>query len=173
MLCAHILRGLLTATGAINRDASEVILRDMDQIDQNHTTTNGCDGVSNHQPRDCLLNRLFRHKSKRHQSTASLAFVWGIHRGPVNSPHKWPVTQKMFPFDDAIIYNNANRERIARGVLLIMIYSLHFIEHGMPNYFIHAPDISYSQSPKYENRKTQTNCVLNKRDILQWNDACN
>ena len=36
----------------------------------------------------------------KHQSSASLAFVWGIHRGPVNSPHKWPVTRKMFPFDD-------------------------------------------------------------------------
>ena len=27
----------------------------------------------------------------------------GIHRGPVNSPHKWPVTRKMFPFDDVIM----------------------------------------------------------------------
>ena len=32
-----------------------------------------------------------------------MAFVWGIHRGPVNSPHKWPVTRKMFPFDDVIM----------------------------------------------------------------------
>ena len=40
----------------------------------------------------------------KHQSSASLAFVWGIHRGPVNSPHKWPVTRKMFPFDDVIVY---------------------------------------------------------------------
>ena len=39
----------------------------------------------------------------KHQSTASLAFVWGIHRGPVNSPHKWPVTRNMFPFDDVIM----------------------------------------------------------------------
>ena len=37
------------------------------------------------------------------QSSASLAFVWGIHRRPVNSPHKWPVTRKMFPFDDVIM----------------------------------------------------------------------
>ena len=36
----------------------------------------------------------------KHQSSASLAFVWGIHPGPVNSPHKWPVTRKMFPFDE-------------------------------------------------------------------------
>ena len=41
----------------------------------------------------------------KHQSSASLAFVWGIHRGPVNSPHKWPVTRKMFPFDDVIMEN--------------------------------------------------------------------
>ena len=39
----------------------------------------------------------------KHQSSASLAFVWGIHRGPVNPPHKWPVTRKMFPFDDVIM----------------------------------------------------------------------
>ena len=40
---------------------------------------------------------------RKHQSAASLAFVWRIHRGPVNSPHKWPVTRKMFPFDDVIM----------------------------------------------------------------------
>ena len=39
----------------------------------------------------------------KHQSSTSLAFVWGIHRGPVNSPHKWPVTRKMLPFDDVIM----------------------------------------------------------------------
>ena len=43
---------------------------------------------------------------RKHQSSASLAFVWGIHRGPVNSPHKWPVTRKMFPFDDVIMLYN-------------------------------------------------------------------
>ena len=39
----------------------------------------------------------------KHQSSASLAFVWEIHRWPVNFPHKWPVTRKMFPFDDVIM----------------------------------------------------------------------
>ena len=33
---------------------------------------------------------------RKHQSSASLAFVWGNHRGPVNSPHKWTVTRKCF-----------------------------------------------------------------------------
>ena len=40
---------------------------------------------------------------RKHKSSASLAFVRGIHRRPVNSPHKWPVTRKMFPFDDVIM----------------------------------------------------------------------
>ena len=39
----------------------------------------------------------------KHQSSASLAFVRGIHRRPVNSPHKWPVTRKTSPFDDVIM----------------------------------------------------------------------
>ena len=41
----------------------------------------------------CLLNRLFERRSRKHQSSASLAFVWGIHLG---SPHKWPVMRKCF-----------------------------------------------------------------------------
>ena len=40
---------------------------------------------------------------RKHESFASLAFVWGIHRWPVNSSHKWPVTRKMISFDDVII----------------------------------------------------------------------
>ena len=40
---------------------------------------------------------------RKHQSSASLAFVRGIHRWPVNSPHKGPVTRKMFPLDGVIM----------------------------------------------------------------------
>ena len=40
---------------------------------------------------------------RKHQSPASLAFMRRIHRWPVNSPYKGPVTRKMFPFDDAIM----------------------------------------------------------------------
>ena len=39
----------------------------------------------------------------KHQSPASLAFCVGNSPGPVNSPHKGPVTRKMFPFDDVIM----------------------------------------------------------------------
>ena len=50
---------------------------------------------------------------RKYQSSASLAFVWGSHQWPVNSPHKWPVTRKMFPFDD-VIMDNMGCNRIAR-----------------------------------------------------------
>ena len=43
---------------------------------------------------------------RKHQSSASSAFVRGIHRWPVNSPHKWPVTWEMFPLDDIIMIRN-------------------------------------------------------------------
>ena len=41
---------------------------------------------------------------RKNQISASPAFVWEIHQGTVNSPHKWPVTRKMFPFDDVIMW---------------------------------------------------------------------
>ena len=57
---------------------------------------------------------------RKHQSFASLAFVRGIHRGPVNSPHKWPVTRKMFPFDDVIMgVFNPQRHPISRPSSLL------------------------------------------------------
>ena len=62
------------------------------------------DGVSNHQPHDCLLNCLSRRRSKKkNQSSASLAFVSEIHWWSANSPHKGPVMRKMFPFGDVIM----------------------------------------------------------------------
>ena len=56
-------------------------------------------GVLNHQPHHCLLNRLFRQlkeniKAPRHWP---LCGEFTGDRWPVNSPHKWPVTRKMFP----------------------------------------------------------------------------
>ena len=43
---------------------------------------------------------------RKHLSSASLAFVRGIHRWPVNSLHKWPVTRRRFPLDDVIMVNS-------------------------------------------------------------------
>ena len=44
---------------------------------------------------------------RKHQSSASLAFVRWIHRWPVNSPHKRPVTRKKFPLNDVIMQNHS------------------------------------------------------------------
>ena len=88
---------------------------------------------------------------RKHQSSASLAFVrglfqnnhddlikwkhfpryWrfvrGIHRSPVNSPHKPPVTRKMFPFDEVIMIILKQSRYVSRGqytICLIDIYAL-------------------------------------------------
>ena len=45
---------------------------------------------------------------RKHQSSASLAFVRGIHLWPVNSPHKGSVTRKIIPFDDVIMCVDAS-----------------------------------------------------------------
>ena len=54
---------------------------------------NGCDGVWNHQPHDCLLSRSFRRRSKKTSKT----------------PRHWPVTRKMFSFDDVIMHGSASQ----------------------------------------------------------------
>ena len=64
---------------------------------------NGHGGVSNHQPHDCLLKCLFRHRSKKTSKLCVTGLSVGNSPGPVNSPHKGPVTRKMFPFDDVIM----------------------------------------------------------------------
>ena len=92
---------------------------------------------------------------RKHQSSTSLAFVRGIHREPVNSPHKWPVTRKMLPFDDVIMaqvgltldlllqndddeyyddrhtkqgHDYSDGDHPSRGIIIIII----IIVHGLP-----------------------------------------
>ena len=60
-------------------------------------------------------------EQRKHQSSASLAFVQGIRRGPVNSPHKGPVTRKLFPFDDVILPwggSSDNHRLIAKATVM-------------------------------------------------------
>ena len=84
-------------------------------------------GVSNHRRLDCSLNRCSGADQRKHQSPASLAFVRGIHRSLVDSPHKGPVTRQMFPFDDVImvvlilsvhVVYNIDCPRCSAGLLL-------------------------------------------------------
>ena len=84
------------------------------------------DFVSNHHPHDCLLNRLFRRRSKK---TSKLR-VTGRSTG--NSPVTGPVTRKLFPFDDVIkcyLYVDQSHHHVAgsvehskRGLLWCAVY---------------------------------------------------
>ena len=84
---------------------------------------------------------------RKHQSSASLAFVRGIHRGPVNSPHKGPVTRKIFTFDDVIMILGLLRTFLTRIVLcddMVQrdIYASpglsEFVEDSMPHICTHC-----------------------------------
>ena len=68
---------------------------------------------------------------RKHQSSASLAFVRGIHRWPVNSTHKGPVTWKIFPFDDVIMY-------------MENLYCIHLNSSIVKWYFAHAMTVELS-----------------------------
>ena len=68
-----------------------------------HWRHNDHDGVSNHQPYSCLLNHLFRGRSKKTSKLRVTGLCAGNSPGPVNSSHNWPVTRKTFPFDDVIM----------------------------------------------------------------------
>ena len=57
---------------------------------------NGRDSVSNHKPHHCLLNCLFRRRSKKTSQLRDTGRCVGKSPWPVNSPHKWPVTRKCF-----------------------------------------------------------------------------
>ena len=62
---------------------------------------NGRDSVSNHQPHDYLLNRLFKRRSKKTSKLRVTGLCAGNSQG--TDEFKWPVTQKMLPFDDVIM----------------------------------------------------------------------
>ena len=69
---------------------------------------NDLDDVLNHQPYGCLLNRLFRRRSKKTSKLRVTGLCAGSSPGPVNSSHKGPVTWKMFPYDDVIMRHCRN-----------------------------------------------------------------
>ena len=78
---------------------------------------NDHDGVANHQPRGCLLNRLFRRRSKKTSKLCVTGLCAGNSPGPVNSPHKGPVTWKMLPFDDGIMPCSCIVDHLCNGNL--------------------------------------------------------
>ena len=69
---------------------------------------------------------------RKQQSFASLAFVQGIHRWPVNSPHKWPVRRKMFPFGDVIMRCASLHSMITRTTHIDVGAACWFINQVVP-----------------------------------------
>ena len=87
-----------------------------------HWRHNDHDGVSNHQPHDCLLNRLFGRRLKKTSKLRVTGLCAGNSTGPVNSPHKGPVTRKMFPFDDVIMIGTDSASEVTGR---IWVYTSH------------------------------------------------
>ena len=122
---------------------------------------------------------------RKHQSSASLAFVRGIHRGPVNSPHKWPVMPKMFPFDDVIMnyihfsYNHIYirhsshnfRMQTVIGLLLALCDGNHWSSVDSPHSSVDFPH----KGPgffMFSLMITETNCSTNNRDAHDLRRRC-
>ena len=72
------------------------------------------DGVSNNRRLDCLLNRLFRRRSKKTSKLRVTGLCEGIHKWPVDCTHKGSVTRKMVPFDDIIMIESKFKRFLSR-----------------------------------------------------------
>ena len=104
-----------------------------------------------------------------HQSSASLAFVRGIHRWPVNSRLKWPVTRKMFPFDDGIMKESMQQTwNIFVLYLLIIRYSdviLSTISSQINRVSIVCPNASSGANQRQHQSPASLACVMR---IHRW-----
>ena len=84
---------------------------------------NECNDVSKHRCLDCFLSRCSGADQRKHQSSASLAFVRGIHRWPVDSLHKGPVMWKCFHLmTSSCIFVSSEKLAHERCILLLLVY---------------------------------------------------
>ena len=95
---------------------------------------------------------------RKHQRSASLAFVRGIHRGPVNSPHKGPVTRKVFPFGD-VIMNFCLASVLYLFTIAFILRRIVFTNIMMSNVIYHK----YSYASKQ---------ILYKKNVYQSQQIC-
>ena len=114
-----------------------------------HWRHNDHDGVSNHQTHGCLPKRLFRRRSKKTSKLRVTGLCVGNSPWPVNSPHKGPVTRKMFPFDDVIMA----RITAARGVVCLT----------SANLLLHTQWASCSRNEVYQQELIQEMYLLGVR----------
>ena len=92
---------------------------------------NGRDGVSNNQPYDCLLIRLFRHRSKQTSKLRVTALCEGNSPETGKFPAQRPVTRKMLPFDDVIMvrFRDISKWWDLNGELSNLPQTCHSVSH--------------------------------------------
>ena len=115
---------------------------------------------------------------RKHQSSASPAFVRGIHRGPVNSPHKWPVTRKMFPFDDVIMLpvksrvNSANSSHWTSPVRVdhhrATEYHSRRPERCRTLILVHRPWARHYSVWNIRHATAWRHCIFSHDDVIKW-----
>ena len=100
--CIYFLTGCIAGAGSI--------------IKSSQWRHNGCDSVSNHQPHDCLLNRLFRRRSKKTSKLRVTGLGMRNSPGTGEFPAQMACNAKMFPFDDVIMKFPCTREITRDGL---------------------------------------------------------
>ena len=112
---------------------------------------------------------------RKHQSSVPLAFVQGIHPSPVNSPHKWPVTRKMLPFDDVIMksYILYTCEYIAVVVAFNLTATLRVTSSlGRANRLWLAIRYSIRRNSSFPEKNDNINWSFNQITEVQLDDPC-
>ena len=78
------------------------------------------DRVSNRQPHDYLFDCSFRRSSKKTSNLRVTGLCAGNSPGTGEFPHKWPVTRKMFPFDD-VIMNHRHQSSPCQWITALLV----------------------------------------------------
>ena len=108
---------------------------------------------------------------RKYQSSMSLVFVWGIHRWRVNSPHKWPVTRKMFPFDDIIMWNHTSQilyviSNLVYSIPMNIIEAIYSCHYSWLDHFGYREIMLYNETNNKNNKKITYNFPLHYHFII-------
>ena len=122
---------------------------------------NGHGSVLNHQPHNCLLNCLFRCRSKKTSKICVTGLCAGNSpRGPVKSPHKWPVTRKMLTLDDIIM-------------VWLLCYISYILMFGDNRYLPRWIEFSWSEHVFNEETNWKSKLVWNPNEYICIPDVRN